>query len=299
MGYIGVIEKEFVSKRWGNVSKRKFNRFECDHCGDVYDRRYADLSGDDPDKLRFCGRKCYTDSSRSGKLASKRESIFMERFGVKTPSMLDSAKKKMIETRIERYGSAAPIHDHPETAAKWRATMQERLGVDHPSKSADVKAKKRETNMRNHGVPSPFAKGSPFRKREDHVKGGQAGYRALVTKGKTWMISKPELDLKQLLEERFGVEDVKHQAAIDHGGRKPWLVDFYVGSIDTYVEMDGTFWHGQDDDHPKAQEARARDQKQNGWFERNDMRLVRITDKQLIECQKSNDFNSIWDKLGG
>lgn len=304
VAFLRVIEEQFVHGRWGHNAIRRLSEFECDHCGVVFVKK-TQARDSIPDRLTFCSRpaRCYAESSRSGKLAAKRERVFTDKYGVKTPSMLDSCKQKMLDTRVERYGTVAPIHEHPEIAAKWRATMTTRLGVEHPSKSEVVKAKKQVTNIERYGVPSPFAVGSPFRSSDDCAKGGQAAYRALYAKkgDEMHLMSKPERDLGRLLKQWFGDDQVIGQVEVHHGGRRPWLVDFYVSAIDTYVQMDGVFWHGlyEGDDHPKAVKARVSDTEQNEWFAGNGMRLVRITDQQLIQCQRSNDFSDILVRLGG
>jgi len=111
------------------------------------------------------------------------------------------------------------------------------------------------------------------------------------------MISRPELLLKEQLEKRF--EDVLHQAPIDHGGKRPWLVDFYVKEIDTYVEVDGVFWHGINNNKERPSIVRKKDKVKNQWFAENNHRLVRITDKEVEACDKSNDYEAIWNMLRG
>lgn len=223
---------------------------------------------------------------------------FVERYG-QHPSRVDGVKRKMLETRVERYGTVAPIHGHEGVASRYAATMYERYGVESPLQSEALRSKARETCLSNNGVANPLQGGSKFREGVDYASAGMKGYRALVKKGDLWMISKPEQELMTLLHEWFGADDVEHQVEVGHGTKRPWLVDFYVKSIDTYVELDGDFWHGLKDDTEHARLARLRDQQRNAWFAENDMRLVRVLESELKGCQRCSDFSGIHERLGG
>jgi hypothetical protein len=76
-----------------------------------------------------------------------------------------------------------------------------------------------------------------------------------------------------------------------------WDIDFYIKSIDTYVQLDGVYWHGLDRPidvitlflHPRDKtiyNTLLRDKEQNKWFEQNDKRLIRFTDKEIKQWQK-------------
>jgi G:T-mismatch repair DNA endonuclease (very short patch repair protein) len=97
-----------------------------------------------------------------------------------------------------------------------------------------------------------------------------------------------------LLCEIYGAQDVERWKSY-HG----WSFDFYIQSLDVYVQFDGVYWHGLD--RPIEEIANSmnesdkgiykkwkRDRKQDEWFDANSMKLVRI-----IECEfksfKSND----------
>jgi len=100
----------------------------------------------------------------------------------------------------------------------------------------------------------------------------------------TYKKSTPEDALHELLVVKFG--HVDRQVAIPG---KRWLIDFYVPSIDTYVQFDGAYWHGLDRPIELVAEGRTprdvqiyrkwlADREQDAWFQQQNMRLVRITD---------------------
>lgn len=282
----------------------------CDVCGTEIVRSFNRMG-----ELQFCTRACMTSARKAGGvLQRKTEATALTKYGVTNVAKSVLIKEQTKQTCMVRYGVSAPVLS-PEIDAKRRKTLEERYGVDQTFKSTDVRAKSRdtklerygeewpakldatkqkviETNMERYGVPSPFSLGSPFRSADDCSKGGQVSYRAQGLKaGGEGFLSKPELQLRDLLVEQFGVEDVDQQVVVQHGVRKPWLIDFYVKSIDTYVQSDGVYWHGLDraynELHPDAQKTYDHDRQQDQWFVNNGRRLIRITDKQVKEWMKT------------
>lgn len=101
--------------------------------------------------------------------------------------------------------------------------------------------------------------------------------------------SKPETRLDRILRQHFGDDDVHRQIKVGL-----WRTDFYVKSIDTYVELDGEYWHGLDRPLAELEASMSRtdrkilgthhsDQMQTQWFADNSLRLVRITDHEMLK----------------
>lgn len=300
--YIRTVEETYVNKRWGNESVRRRDVFACDQCGLEFQKGYCAAHASST-ALTFCSKPCFNTSSSSGALAAKKCAINIERYGVAYGGQVKGAAEKMVATRLERYGTAAPVHEHEEISAKFKASMLDRHGVDSPLKSPVLRKKQSRTCKERYGVENTLSKGSKFRCHEDHVKGGQHGYRALIKKHGDVMLSKPEALMAQLLCDSYGSNAVKQQVPVKHSEPKHWLIDFYVKSIDTYIEVDGVFWHGLDRPyeqlHPQARTKYDRDRVQDAWFAGNGKKLVRVTDQQLIQCQKKSDFSDILEVLGG
>lgn len=70
---------------------------------------------------------------------------------------------------------------------------------------------------------------------------------------------------------------------------KSWAIDFYIPSIDTYVQYDGRYWHGLDRpleviaEHHTALDAGIhgtyiKDREQDRWFDAQGLKLLRVTD---------------------
>jgi len=106
----------------------------------------------------------------------------------------------------------------------------------------------------------------------------------------TYRKSQPEDGLHEYLVKRFGnVERQKHVNG--------WPIDFYVPSLDTYVQLDGVYWHGLDrpieeirgSSVPRDQQIVRKwetDRKQDAWFVEQGIRLMRITDVDFIKGKR-------------
>lgn len=106
----------------------------------------------------------------------------------------------------------------------------------------------------------------------------------------TYRKSRPEDELYKYLVQRFG--DVERQRYVNG-----WPIDFYVPSVDAYVQLDGVYWHGLDKPIEQIrQSSRPRDRQivkkwetdraQGAWFAAREMRLVRITDAQFLAGER-------------
>lgn len=281
-----------TSKRYRNGFLRRTSIFTCDECGKTVSKPYAKAACD-TSLLSFCDKAC-RNASQSGSLAEKRRKASFEKYGCHY-TQLSSVKQKMLDTRIERYGTVAPVHHHPETHEKFKATMLERHGNESPLPRA------RSAFREKYGVISPWVLPS-VRMKNDLVTAGQKGYRAMAQKGR-YKLSKPEIQLGDWLRSIF--IDVESQFEIKLEGRKSWLIDYYVRDTDTYVQLDGVFWHGLNKpleelvSFPRVLSQYNDDRDQDAWFLSRDLRLVRITDLEWNKCYRAKDFGDILKKLGG
>jgi len=92
--------------------------------------------------------------------------------------------------------------------------------------------------------------------------------------------SKPEKEFYKCLVSEFGVDDVIHHIMI-----KKFRIDFYVKTINTYIQFDGEYWHGLNVPYnqligtPKLKYDR--DRKCDEYCNKHNIKLIRITDKQF------------------
>lgn len=175
--------------------------------------------------------------------------------------------------------------------------FQERLGVDYPQQSPSVRKKSIDTCLKRYGVSNvqqdPEIK---HRSCETFLKRLEKRQKALGV----WS-SKSENKFHAFLLTKFADADVIRQRRAP-GTRRP--IDFFIESIETYIQFDGVYWHGLDrpieviaqmktKHDQEIYERRYRDQEQNDWFEAQGLKLVRVTDIEFDELTP----NEIWRKI--
>ncbi len=75
-------------------------------------------------------------------------------------------------------------------------------------------------------------------------------------------------------------------------------IDFFVSTTLVYFQLDGVYWHGLDrpivkQTNTTIQKTMLRDKKQIDWFQKNNKKLVRITDKQMLQYIKEQCASKI------
>lgn len=271
---------------------------KCDTCGKEWEMRGSKtrvLSR----KTHSCSKECNVISNRNGGArANVREHTCLEKFGTKNPYASESVKKKIRATNKEKFG-----HEHPMSSsvvrAKTIATYVEKYGVENPMSSIEIQERYKKTmksrwsgaewpmqishvreammsgSMEKHGVPYP-------------VQSTLVRAEMLAKRDKNAWLSKPEKQLRILLEERFGVENVKVQQLIE----RKWSLDFYVVPINTWISFDGVYWHGLNrpiDDIRKSHKPQdvaivqkwEKDRELDEYAKKAEMRIVRITDLEF------------------
>ncbi len=161
---------------------------------------------------------------------------------------------------------------------KMKVTVVAKYGVENVSQLEEIKKQKEETCLKNYGVRNPNQ--NPEIKR-------RAIKTLIKNRPESW-ISKPEHLFGLYLKEWFGESDVLQQVYFE----RRWSVDFYVKSIDTYVQFDGVYWHGLDrpiEEIKKFKTVTDRDIYEKWTKDREldsvtsdkNIRLVRITDVEF------------------
>ncbi len=211
----------------------------------------------------------------------------IEKYGVSNPSQADSIKEKKSKTAKETFAKRGE-----EINLKRSSTNMEKRGVPWPMMSQEVKDKSIATFARRYGegVRNSMSIKEVVEK-TDFVKAAIKRH-ATMKKNGTYKTSKPENVVYQVLCNKYGEENILRQSLVEQ-----WPIDFYVKSIYTYVQVDGTYWHGLNKTFKELEESsnprdrvilqkKKTDIKQNDWFEKHFLKLVRITEDQV----KRGDF---------
>lgn len=257
--------------------------YSCDECGNLFESKRP-ASGR---RRHYCTSQCRIEARKLGKLGHQ---DFVEtcqrRFGRDNPEI----------PRQPRSYVSKEIRDEQRRAALKIARQKacQKYGVTSVSKLDYVKeklkrcnrvaslTKSRETLLARYGVTCPY---QIPRIRERALSQEAQAKRMISFKATASKISRAERLLTEKLIEIFGAENVEIQRTVCN----KWPIDIYIKLIDTYVQVDGIYWHGLD--RPKDVIERSTnprdvvilrkmstDVEQNNWFKASNLRLIRVTD---------------------
>ena len=258
-------------ERRGKVFRE--NVCSCDSCGKIFYRKSARS-----ERLHFCSRKCLIGSPL---ICEQQRKTFQLKYGVNSPNCLESVKSKKAASLIKHYGENV----HQILFMKRSKTCHNKYGVENPFQIEEVKKKIKSTLFEHYGVEHALQS----KEIKSKMNFREAYKKAHITMKKhgTYAHSKPENAFFKVLCDEFGANDVMQQLSVNCS-----LIDFYVKSINIYVQFDGVYWHGLDRTVKELNESKSprdkvildtkrRDFEQNDFFERNKMTLVRVLEKPL------------------
>lgn len=191
--------------------------------------------------------------------------------------------------------------------AKGKETLRARYNVDHNFQIDQVKTSRCQTWIKRYGVDNPFSSTSVREKIKttllerygvqyyvqtdafkqcmvETAKERSAKTHATMKKNGSYGTSRVENVCHECLCQLYGQENIERQVWIHK-----WPIDFYVKSLDVYVQFDGVYWHGLDRPIEEIEKLKNKrdvvilrtvrsDVDQARWFSTHDKRLVRITD---------------------
>ena len=106
-----------------------------------------------------------------------------------------------------------------------------------------------------------------------------------MRRNRSWTTSKPEERLYEILAQKYS--EVQRQVTVSR-----WTMDFYVPHIDTYINLNGSYWHGRGKTEQELLESTSprdkvilstvkRDLQREVWFRENGKKLVIIWDDEI------------------
>lgn len=172
------------------------------------------------------------------------------RCALKDPNFIEHKIQTTKETKKERYGD--PGFNNSDKA---KETNLVKYGTTSPLGNKQLRRIGEETKIRRYGDPN-------YNNREKYVETMVSSYgvhnsyqlpevrkkidreKASETKrkNKTFNSSKQEDHLYQILTELYGKNDILRQYKDPE--RYPWSCDFYIKSLDLFIELQGFFTHG-------------------------------------------------------
>jgi hypothetical protein len=257
--------------RLNRVHKRKLYCLQCDICGKKYITKLAITK---KRKVHFCSRKC-------ADIAQKKDGII---------------HKNIVKTNLERRGVENPLQDN-KIKEKRKQTNLEKYGYEHHLQNEEIIEKQKQTNLKRYGYENPLQNENVRSK----INYGDIWIKQHETKKKLGLYdgrSKIEDKFYQDLIKIFGIENVDRWIMMFNHE-----IDFYIKSLDIYIQFDGKYWHGLDriieeiknSNNPRDKrifETFIRDQEQNEKFKFENKTLLRILDEDYKNWYKNNnDFS--------
>lgn len=145
----------------------------------------------------------------------------------------DEQRAKTASTCLQKYGAPRYLDSQEgvEKIALIKSTPEFRNRMRDIISSDAVQAKTRQTSMAKYGTASPA-----------QTKAVQDKIYNTKKKNHTVNSSKAEVFVYDMLVDRFGVDDITHQYKDDR--RYPFACDFYVKSLDLFIELNLHWSHG-------------------------------------------------------
>jgi hypothetical protein len=150
----------------------------------------------------------------------------------------DSYRKNMSEVTLAHWRS--------ENSSEHREINRKLFAVRRQTYTEKLKAVQASSEYREKMSKSIAKMWSNFSTEEKTRRVAKA-FETMSNNGANTLSSKCELAFLLSLREIF--TEVRHQAWVIAKlpeQTKKWNVDFYIPSIDTYVQLDGVYWHGLD-----------------------------------------------------
>lgn len=152
------------------------------------------------------------------------------RYGADSVLSSDEIRKKIQDTCNVLYGGNGPFAS-VDVQEKARETMLSKYGVENPMCSDTIRDRVKETNLRLYGFDNPM-KNPDVQEKVSSTK----------RKNHTFNVSELEDVLYESLCNVFSSFDVERQYKSDV---YPFACDFYIKSRDMYIELNGSWTHGQ------------------------------------------------------
>ena len=277
---------------------------------------------DSETKIKFkqtCLEKYGVDAPmKSSKIKEKSKQVCLEKYGVENISQFFETKEKYKQTCLEKYGVDNPfklektkINSHSKEAKeKQRKTCLEKYGVENSFQSKEVRQKYKENYKRKYGVENPFQNEIIKEKIKQTclekygvdraIKNSLISNKVINTriKNNTWTTSKPEEKLYLYIKEKFPsvIRQYKDKE------RYPYFCDFYIPELDLFLELNGTWTHGN---HPYDMNSKEDNSILNIWKEKSKehpMYLTAIKTWVVSDVNKRNkakenhlNFKEVWN----
>ena len=273
----------------------------------------------------YCSSYCLHHNKE---VIQKTKSTWIKKYGYDNPLKNKEIKEKIKNTNNIRYGGNAPINSK-NVKSKIKQTCLKKYGVNNAAKSKEIILKTKATNLQRYGVSNPAKSDkiknkiydtleSRYGKRRpmlcEQIK-SKYNYKEIIEKGNhtksinhTFNTSRLEEKSYQVLLDLFSDNDILREYSSE---KYPFRCDFYIKSLDLYIECNYHWTHGPHTFNPANDEDNKLLEKwklKNNKFYNNAINTwtVRDVDKHntvaknnlnILEFYTYNDFIGYFSKF--
>ena len=244
---------------------------------------------------------------------SKKKETWVKKYGVDHPWKIKEIHKKSQDTNLVKYGCKAPLQNKeiqdlakqtcierygtPYTfqsdliKEKSKQTCLDLYGVEYSFQSDLVKQKAKETNLEKYGADN-YTKSKAYLEKLPEIL--EKIYKT-KKQNHTFNTSTPEEFLYSELVKKFGISDILRQYK---SPKYPYNCDFYIKSLDLYIELQGTWLHGKEPYNPDSKKHQQKllewqEKAKKSKFYKNAIKIWTIKDPLKRKIALENNLNYI------
>lgn len=197
---------------------------------------------------KSCIDKYGVDNPMKNKnVVDKGKETCKNKYGVVRASLLKEYQDKVKETNMKRYGVEVPLQNK-EINEKWHKTCYVNFGTYSPLANKEIYNKTEETTYKKYGVYCVFNR-KENREKLLSEKTKQKRYETL-RRNHTFNTSKIEETIYEKLIDIYGKNDILRE--YKDKDRYPYRCDFYIKSLDLFIEVQGYYTHGKEPYNPNS-----------------------------------------------
>lgn len=216
--------------------------------------------------------------SKLENIKNKKAQTCKNHYGCENPGQSDIIKNKIRNKINEIYG-VSNVFNLKEFQDLSKQIKKNKYGYEYYSQTQEYKDKYKQTSLIKYGVSHPS--------KNENIKN-----KVIQTKRKnnTFNISKPEDEYYKFLLTKYSKEDIFRQYKEE---RYPFSCDFYIKSLDLFIELNLHWSHG---DHPFDKNNKEDLEKLKSWKEKDSYyykNAIRVWTEKDIEKQKIAKENNL------
>ena len=236
---------------------------------------------------KSCIDKYGVDNPMKNKnVVDKGKETCRNKYGVVRASLLKEYQDKVKETNMKRYGVEVPLQNK-EINKKWHETCYANFGTYSPLANKEIYNKTEETTYKKYGVYCVFNT-KENREKLLSEKTKQKRYETL-RKNHTFNTSKIEETIYEKLIDLYGKSDILRE--YKDKDRYPYRCDFYIKSLDLFIEVQGYYTHGKHPYNPNSLEDKILLQKYKDKYGENSQSVTIWTIKDVEKRNKAKENN--------